>query len=509
MPPTAPFELPADILRAESMPSLPLVAMDVMAMADRDDVDIEELSALIARDPGLSVKLLKLANSPLFSMGGEVSTIRAASMVLGFRSVSLLALSFSLVGSLESDRPWSHFDYDSFWKRSLTCAAVAKRICERARQTGLSDEAFLCGLISHIGGLVIGQCLPDEYGKYDVVSVTKEKNWPVHENEMDVLGFSQSDVLLTLLGTWGLPGRICTATGFMQRPRNIPEDSDTETRELTAIMTLSFLATRLICDPQKKNNNLRTLERWASSRYGIGKKELGEILVAVEEDIDNLADLLQLELPEGQTHEAIMSKARSQLLHQSIANATNLSQAQNKTEALHRENLQLELRASTDDLTGLPNRRALDHHLAKEIKQRLSRTVPLHLAVLMIDIDHFKIFNDTYGHLAGDSVLSTVGELLAESVRAGDTAARFGGEEFAVIMPLASIDGIRICAERIRSRIEETKLIWNGEELHITVSIGCAQLKRANSHLDGERLLGSADKQLYKAKENGRNRVEM
>ncbi|MFT6362298.1 MAG: HD-like signal output (HDOD) protein, partial [Planctomycetota bacterium] len=79
MPQSAPFELPADILQAESMPSLPLVAMDVIAMAGRDDVDIEELSEVIARDPGLAVKMLKLANSPLFNMDGEVSTIRAAS----------------------------------------------------------------------------------------------------------------------------------------------------------------------------------------------------------------------------------------------------------------------------------------------------------------------------------------------------------------------------------------------------------------------------------------------
>lgn len=505
---TVPFELPADILQAESMPSLPLVAMDVMALAGKDDVDVKELAEVIARDPGLSLKLLKLANSPMFNMDGKVSTIRGASMVLGIRSVSLLALSFSLVGSLEGDRPWSNFDYDNFWKRSLTCAALARRFSERARQTKLSDEAFLCGLISHIGGLVIGQCLPHEYSKYGIVSPTKDMNWPNHTDEIQVLGFSQSDVLLTLLGTWSLPPRICTAAGFMQRPRSIPEDSDTETREITAIMTLSFLATRLICDPHK-HNNLRVLEKWAASRYGIPKSELGEILVSVEEDISNLADLLQLDLPGGQSHEAIVRKARAQLLEQSIANATSLSRAQNKTEALHRENLELELRASTDDLTGLPNRRALDHHLAKEIKQRLSRTVPLHLGVLMIDIDHFKAFNDTYGHLAGDSVLATVGEILLESVRAGDTAARFGGEEFAVIMPLASIDGMRICAERIRSRIEATKLIWQGQELRITASIGCAQIKRANSHLDGERLLGSADMLLYKAKENGRNRVEM
>jgi diguanylate cyclase (GGDEF)-like protein len=127
----------------------------------------------------------------------------------------------------------------------------------------------------------------------------------------------------------------------------------------------------------------------------------------------------------------------------------------------------------------------------------------------MIDIDNFKLFNDTHGHLAGDAVLSAVGQILADSVRAGDTAARFGGEEFAVVMPLTSTNGMRMCAERIRSRIDETKLIWKGQELHVTVSVGCAQLKRANSHLDGERLLGAADKHLYRAKENGRNRVEI
>ncbi len=504
----APFQIPADILQADSIPSLPVVALEVLALTDRDDVDIEELAEVIARDPGLAIKLLKLANSPLFKMEGEFSTIRGASMVLGIRSVTLMALSFSLVSSLESERPWSDFDYDGFWRRSLVCATFARRISERANQKKISDEAFLCGLLSHVGGLVLAQCLPSDYGKLGVGNIQALANWPTEEDELNTLGFSQSDVLLTLLGTWGLPNRICMAAGYMQRPRALPTKHDTDTRELTAIMTLSFLATRLLCDPDN-GTELRILEKWASSKYGISKRELNEILLLVEDDIRDLSGLLQLDLPPGQTHSSILQRARAQLLRQSIANATCLSRAENQTEQLHKENIELEVRASTDVLTGLPNRRALDHHLAKEIKQRLSRNVPLHLGVLMIDIDHFKKFNDTHGHLAGDAVLVAVGKILADSVRAGDSASRFGGEEFAVIMPLASIDGMRMCAERIRSRIEETRLIWKGEELRITASIGCAQLKRANSHLDGERLIESADKHLYKAKNCGRNRIEM
>jgi diguanylate cyclase (GGDEF)-like protein len=123
----------------------------------------------------------------------------------------------------------------------------------------------------------------------------------------------------------------------------------------------------------------------------------------------------------------------------------------------------------------------------------------------MMDVDHFKTFNDNWGHAAGDAILAAIGDTLTEVLRPGDFAARYGGEEFTVIMPLATAEGMRITAQRIRQSVEQMRIPWEGEILRVTISLGGARLSTAQSELDGQRLLETADAKLYKAKENGRN----
>ncbi|MFT5831333.1 MAG: diguanylate cyclase (GGDEF)-like protein, partial [Bacteroidia bacterium] len=163
--------------------------------------------------------------------------------------------------------------------------------------------------------------------------------------------------------------------------------------------------------------------------------------------------------------------------------------------------------ATTDTLTGLPNRAALDRKLAEEIRRRLGRNLPDGLGVLMIDVDHFKLFNDTHGHAAGDAVLAAMGDVLDEVLRPGDFSARYGGEEFTVIMPLTTEQGMQATAERVRAAVEATRIPWEGETLRITISLGGARLEVAHSDLDGARLLEDADAKLYEAKASGRNCV--
>ncbi len=129
------------------------------------------------------------------------------------------------------------------------------------------------------------------------------------------------------------------------------------------------------------------------------------------------------------------------------------------------------------------------------------------LSILMIDIDHFKQFNDSYGHQIGDQVLRLVAKVLQESVREGDLAARYGGEELIAVLPEATLDGCADIAERIRRRISDARLTRRatGEEISsITVSIGVAQFRLAES---AEILIERCDRALYQAKRSGRNRA--
>jgi diguanylate cyclase (GGDEF)-like protein len=124
------------------------------------------------------------------------------------------------------------------------------------------------------------------------------------------------------------------------------------------------------------------------------------------------------------------------------------------------------------------------------------------LSLIMLDIDHFKRVNDTYGHDAGDAALRFLADVLRDELRGLDTAARYGGEEFAVILPQAALEGALIVAERLRSRLETTEVPGIG---HITGSFGLATFPlHANSR---DQLVGAADRALYEAKHAGRNRV--
>jgi diguanylate cyclase (GGDEF)-like protein len=164
------------------------------------------------------------------------------------------------------------------------------------------------------------------------------------------------------------------------------------------------------------------------------------------------------------------------------------------------------LLAATDPLTGLSNRRVLDKRLGEEWRRARRTAQPL--SALFIDIDHFKHFNDAYGHASGDEALIAVAECISATVRRSvDVVARYGGEEFAVILPDTTAEGALGVAEKIRRKVQSQIVLQSdGKTVPVTVSVGCATCVPADdTHaLD---LLAAADRQLYAAKAGGRNQV--
>ena len=182
-------------------------------------------------------------------------------------------------------------------------------------------------------------------------------------------------------------------------------------------------------------------------------------------------------------------------------------EARQETERLHEERKAILEVASTDGLTKLANRAAFDKRLDEEIQRARDKGQPL--ALIIMDVDHFKRFNDTYGHQAGDEVLRSVGACLLNDVRNLDFAARYGGEEFAVIHAGEAAETVGAKADEIRQAIERRSIQYDGRRLCVTVSLGVACVNAPPVNLTCEELIKQADEQLYKAKRTGRNRVEM
>jgi diguanylate cyclase (GGDEF)-like protein len=172
-------------------------------------------------------------------------------------------------------------------------------------------------------------------------------------------------------------------------------------------------------------------------------------------------------------------------------------------ETLRKKNKELHELSITDSLTGLYNRKHLMETLDNEVAR--SKRHKHDFAVLVVDIDHFKEYNDTYGHLAGDEVLSRLASVFKKSVRSCDYVARYGGEEFILVLPeIGPHDGVQ-AAERIRKKVVKEKFVGDGESIEVTVSVGVASYPKDGD--DPQAIIRHADTALYKAKETGRNRV--
>jgi len=186
------------------------------------------------------------------------------------------------------------------------------------------------------------------------------------------------------------------------------------------------------------------------------------------------------------------------------------------TNTLHRYRLEKEIKeikeamekvaekAFRDELTGLYNRRFFVEALGNEVAK--SKRYGAGLTLCMMDIDDFKKINDRYGHLAGDMVLSEIGKLLKVDARESDISCRYGGEEFAVVLPNSNLEGAKSMSERFRKLIEGKRFEYDASKFQVTVSIGIAKY---DNSVDQTliKLIGRADQALYKAKEEGRNRV--
>jgi len=169
-------------------------------------------------------------------------------------------------------------------------------------------------------------------------------------------------------------------------------------------------------------------------------------------------------------------------------------------------NKKLEGLAVTDPLTGLKNRRFIDEALQQEVA--LYKRYKNPFSVLLLDVDHFKAVNDTYGHAKGDEILKYLANVLVQNSRESDTVGRFGGEEFFMLLHGTAAAGAQIVANRILEQVQQP-VDFDGDSISVTVSIGIAELDGVEKLTNPKELIQRSDNALYLAKKNGRNRLEV
>ena len=225
-------------------------------------------------------------------------------------------------------------------------------------------------------------------------------------------------------------------------------------------------------------------------------------------DIEPLKETIKQRIDAIADHIQEFHEVESKRLEESEQHIKKLTEKIAKMEAdsehlrSHLEETQQQ--AYKDVLTGIPNRQAYEERLAEEVAR--SRRYQTPLCMIVWDVDKFKHINDSYGHAAGDRVLKVIAETLNDSIRETDFLARFGGEEFVLLLPGTELEPTRQVAEKLRERIEKTPFHFRDTQVTITVSGGIAQLQKDETT---NALFERADKALYSAKENGRNQIQL
>jgi diguanylate cyclase (GGDEF)-like protein len=455
------------------------------------DVSIETLAKLAHTDAAFAMKLLALVNSPAFACSRAVTDINQAATLLGIRGLRTVALSL-LVSSLCPAHESCRILMANSLRRAVACRSIASALGYPDLDGCFATGLFLdSGLLSHA-----------QLHLELAVSVASS---PAHHRVLreQAEGLTPHPILgADLAQSYALPEETVAAI------RN-HHAAEPPLGALSQIAWLGEAVAGVFESPDV--DRARTTALAQAKKIGLGALQMAAILsalpvqvaevaTALDSDIGELQDLDQLRNDAGR----LLSEINQQYEGVIRKLGELLSEKEKLTEELRHANDALASLASTDALTGLPNRRALEDELVRSAA-RTARDGTW-LSLLTLDVDHFKKINDSHGHAAGDAVLAMVGRSLLEQCRKGDMPARYGGEEFTVILPNTNPLGAMVVAERMRRAFEANATHFEGEVLRVTMSLGVASAL-GSAVTPVAALAARADEALYAAKRGGRNRV--
>ncbi len=470
------------VLRSPRLPSLPAIAIEVTNLAQQD-VGMQRIADLLEQDPALSSKILKIANSAFYGQSRAIGTIGRALVVMGLSAVKTLALGFSLVANLKRSEDES-FDHIQYWRRSLFTATAGRALTARVGGAH-REEAFMGGLLQDIGMVAMGQALGESYTRLAWQAGIDHASLCVLERE--AFGVDHAEVGAALAEQWHLPPLLVAPIRYHESP----DGADESVLPLVRSVALGNRVAEIFLS-DGETGALGTYRTQLAEWFGLTSDQADTTLREIHEQTGEMAQLFDLPTGDLDNPDEILARA-----NETLAEITLQSQQQNK---------QLVSDANTDALTDSLNRRAFDAAMAEGV-QAATQSRPASL--LLLDIDHFKTFNDMHGHAVGDRVLKVFAATLRRVVGDRGRVYRYGGEEFAVFCPDTDNTAARMVAEDLRRAVADearVRVRGNDQELSITCSVGVAT-HDGQAFDSAESLVKAADQGLYAAKADGRDCV--
>lgn len=497
-------------IKPSDLPSPSQSCLRVVKEASNPDASVEHIGRSIGADPAFTAEILRTVNSPFYSVRTTVTTIPRAITVLGWRNLRNLALTFAVREAMKSS-PIKGPLFQQFWEHAMRRAVACKKL---AKMTGKADaeEAFTIGLLQDFGTLALFKVCPDLITEWD----TLMSGLPVDRSarERELFGTTHDEIARLLAARWGLPDGIALPISFHHSPDD--PACPANLRPMALIAGTADIANAVYV-AENKMGAIEALGNSLFEHHGLPRDSVEAFLGGVSEDTEASAGALGVRMARPPSYEDLLHEANRTLMaikSQEEERSANLErmvrEKEQLAEELERARSQLERLAFLDPLTGLANRRRFEEVFLNEISRASRERRPLSL--VMLDIDHFKNVNDTFGHPFGDAVIQAVGLAMARGTRTYDFHARIGGEE--MVMVLAGVDaaGASAIAERVRNEVESLRLTCAGRPLTVTASFGGVTFDPRMGDVGdrvrlGAQMAQAADNALYAAKQGGRNRV--
>ena len=479
-------------LRAEKQAPSSTLAARIIQAAVKPDIAAAELGRLCQADPAFVIRLLSLVNSPVYGLGRRINDVQHAVSLLGTRGLRNLALSLC-VQDMAAKGPEGTLLLVLGARR-----AVAAKLLAQAMGRPDAGEYFTIGLLMDSGLFMLA--------RVDKKTALESARSPAYARPMLERAAGLQDhatVGAEMVLAWNMSEDMVAAIARHHdaKPPGHP------------VGDVIWLAER--CAGVFEGGDLaanRQIAIEAAAQIGLAQPELEAVLQQIPAEVRELSRAFDRDLGPQPDMESLLRGANASLaeINQSYLEIVlKLEQLVKEKEALADElaaaNEQLSKLAATDALTGLANPRAFQDALRRDLSRAERDGQPL--SVVLLDADHFKRVNDTFGHPVGDEVLKVIAGLMQQGIRTGDLAARYGGEEFILILPNATTEGAVIVAERLRRAIEAAEMRGPSGVFKITASFGIAVAQGAGCAALGPALIERADRALYAAKNAGRNRI--
>ncbi|MGM0574755.1 MAG: sensor domain-containing diguanylate cyclase [Myxococcota bacterium] len=490
---------------ATDLPAPPTSLAMVVKAAGDPEVSMQQLASLIGREPSLTTTFLRMANSAAYGGGQPVRTIRQATVRLGTRCIRNIAVSYAVRTTLSGADP-GELDANRFWEDSLRRGVAALVL---ARRAGYEDpsEAFTLGLVQDLGLLVMAVRWRDRSAE---LQETTDLPGPERmASERRLTGTDHPEVFVAAAREWGLPEDMVAVAGLHH-----DEEATLPERRSHRLLEICRAADAL-ADVVQTSGERGAFARVRTLLAGLQSREeltLEALVEEVREEMEVASEDLDIRIGRQPTFQDLMSNANETLIqltdtYEELTRKLEkaLRDKEEMARRLEEKNEALRRLAATDMLTGVYNRRAFTQSLQLALDTASECRRPLSL--VMMDVDHFKRVNDTWGHAVGDDVLKEVCRRLEGMLRPGDVVGRLGGEEFGLLLPGCGRGEGRRVAERLREAIADRPVRGRQDaELDVTASFGGVTVQRFPAP-SPDQILVQSDRALYLSKDRGRNKV--